>query len=136
MKIGRAIVIGVGIWSLGVAAFVISHMIPVMENAELQANLVLFLAVMPLVWFGAKLYYKKEQRTQGHWLGMVFLLTAAILDALITVPFLVVPHGGSHYGFFTDISFWVIALEFMAVAILYYYTKVRVGTLKTNGTIK
>jgi hypothetical protein len=124
MKTLRAILIGTGIWCLGVGAYVLSFFIPLMGNAEKQANLVLFLAVAPLVWFGAKRYYKEEQETHGLLIGLRFFLTAAVLDALITVPFLVIPNGGSHAEFFTDPGFWVIALEFLAVALLFYRTRV------------
>lgn len=121
MKTFRAIVIGMGIWGLGVAAFISSFSIPVMEDVEQQANLVLFFTVLPLVWFGAKHYYRKEQKTRGIWVGLIFFLVAAILDALVTVPFLVIPNGGSHYEFFTDTSFWLIGLEFVSVAVAYRY---------------
>jgi hypothetical protein len=132
MKIARAIIIGVGIWGLGVGAFISSFFIPLMENSEQQANIVLSVAVMPLVWLGAKLYYKAERRTHGYWVGQTFLLTAAVLDALITIPFLVIPNGGSHYEFFTDFGFWAIAFEFLSITTLYYYTRVYVKTVKTN----
>lgn len=131
MKTLRAIVIGTGIWGLGVGAYVLSLFIPLMENAEHQANLVLLLAVAPLVWFGSRMYYQKEQKTHGLLVGLVFLMTAAILDALITVPFLLIPNGGSYYEFFTDPGFWVIALEFLGVAMLYDRTKASSGTLNT-----
>ena len=130
MKTLRAIVIGTGIWGLGVGAYVGSFFIPLMENAEQQANLVLLLVVAPLVWFGSRHYYKKEQKTRGLVIGLTFFLTAALLDALITVPFLVIPNGGSHYEFFTDPGFWIIALEFLVVAIIYYRTKVYSKALK------
>ena len=132
MKTLRAIVIGTGIWSLGVGAFILSFFVPLMENAELQANLVLLLVVAPLVWFGSQLYYKKDQKTQGALVGLVFFLTAVILDALITVPFLVMPAGGSYYEFFTDIGFWIIGLEFIAVSVLFYRTRVYSRVFKTN----
>ncbi len=125
MKKIRAITIGMGIWGLGVGAFVSSFFIPLLENAQLQANLVLFLAVVPLVWFGAKLYYKSGSTTQGVWVGLTFFLVAAVLDALITVPFLVAPNGGSHLEFFTDPGFWLIGLLFIGIAIVYWYLKVK-----------
>lgn len=131
MKTLRAIVIGTGIWGLGVGAYVVSFFIPLMENAENQANLSLLLVVAPLVWFGSRMYYQKEQKTHGLLVGLVFLVTAAVLDALITVPFLVIPNGGSYNEFFTDPGFWVIALEFLAIATLYYRTKAYTKTLKT-----
>lgn len=132
MKKIRAIVIGTGIWGLGVSAYTGSFFIPLMKNLEEQANLVLFLVVMPLVWLGTKLYYQVGQRTHGYWVGQSFLLTAVALDALITVPFLVIPNGGSHYEFFTSLGFWIIALEFLSIPSLYYYTKVYTGAVKTN----
>lgn len=130
MKIFRAITIGAIIWVLGVSAYMLSFFFPVIDNTEQQASMVLFVTVMPLVWLGSKYYYRKEQQTHGYWVGQTFLLTAAALDALITVPFLVMPNGGNHYEFFTDIGFWIIALEFLLVVVLYWYTKVYTKTLK------
>ena len=46
------------------------------------------------------------------------------LDALVTVPFFVIPNGGSHYTFFTSVGFWFIAFEFLLVASLYWYARV------------
>jgi len=56
--------------------------------------------------------------------GQTLLLTAVAMDALITVPFFVIPKGGSHYSFFTSMGFWIIALEFLIVASLYWYIRV------------
>ena len=121
MKKIRAIVIGTGIWGLGVGAFTSSFFVPLLRDAELQANLVLFLVVIPLVWYGTKLYYKSGSTTQGVWVGLTFFLVAAVLDALITVPFLVVPNGGNHLEFFSDPGFWAIGIQFIGIAALYGY---------------
>ncbi len=133
MKTVRAIGIGVAIWALGVSAYTLSFFIPVLDNPEQQANTVLFIVVLPLVWFGSKWYYNKERNTHGYWVGQTFFLTAAALDALITVPLLVLPNGGSYYAFFTDPGFWIIGLEFMATAVLYWYSKVYTKTQKVNN---
>ena len=94
--------------------------------------MVLFIVVMPLVWLGSYLYYQKGSKTHGYFVGQVFLLVAAFLDALITVPLFVIPNGGNHYTFFTDLGFWIIAFELLGVAVLYYYTRVypKTQTLK------
>ncbi len=125
MKKFRAIGIGIGIWGLGVSAFIGSFFIPLLENAQQQANLMLFLAVIPLVWYGTKLYYKSGSKTHGCKVGLTFFLVAAILDALVTVPFLVVPNGGSYQEFFLDPGFWVIGLLFIGVATMHWYLKVK-----------
>lgn len=125
MKKIRAVLIGVAIWFLGVSAFTLSFSIPILEDAELQANMVLFLMVIPLVWLGTKIYFLNGVNTKGYWVGLTFFLVAAALDALITVPYLVIPNGGSYIEFYTDPGFWLIALLFIGVAALYGYLKVK-----------
>ncbi|MGW9684001.1 DUF5367 family protein [Flagellimonas sp. 2504JD1-5] len=124
MKTLRAIGIGVLIWILGVSTYALSFYLPIMDDKEQQANAVLFAAVIPLVWTGARLYYKKGAKMNGRQLGQTLFLTSAILDALITVPFMIIPNGGSYHTFFTDLGFWLIGLEFMLVTTLYWYIKV------------
>jgi len=132
MKIKRAIVLGFAIWSIGILLYLISYYIPVLENAETQANIVLFIAVMPLVWMACSIYYKKDNKTHGYVIGQTLLLTAVTLDALLTVPFFVIPNGGNYYSFFTSLGFWAIAFEFLSVAVLYWYIRVYPYTLKSK----
>lgn len=119
MKILRAISIGIIIWLIGVSIYSLSFYITLLEDAEQQANVLLFIMVIPLLWFGAKQYYKRDKHTSGHWVGLTFFLTSASLDALVTVPLLIAPYGGSHYSFFTDPVFYLIGLEFIIIVILY-----------------
>jgi len=124
MKTIRAIILGIAIWIIAILFYSISYAIPILENPDTQANVVLFVVVMPLVWYGCFFYYKKDHKTHGLLVGQTMLLTAVALDALITVPLFVIPNGGNHYSFFTSIGFWIIAFEFLIVASLYYYVRV------------
>ncbi|WP_420320303.1 DUF5367 family protein [Flagellimonas sp.] len=124
MKTLRAVGIGVLIWILGVSTYALSFYLPIMDDKEQQANVVLFAAVIPLVWTGAWLYYKKGAKMNGWQLGQTLFLTNAFLDALITVPLMIIPNGGSYHTFFTDLDFWLIALEFIIVAVMYWYVKI------------
>lgn len=124
MKHVRAIGIGIFIWIIGVSLYTFSFYIPIMENPELQANIFLSIGVVPLVWFGSKLYYRKNNTTKGYWLGLVFFSIAAVLDALVTVPLFIEPYGGSYYSFFTAIGFWLIGMEFVITATCYWYVEV------------
>ena len=130
MKTKRAIVLGMGIWSIGVLLYWFSHFIPLTDDVETQANVVLFMAIMPLVWFGCDIYYRKEHKTHGYWVGQTMLLTAVVLDALITVPLFVIPSGGTYFTFFTALGFWLIVIEFLAVAVLYWYIRVYPHSIK------
>lgn len=124
MKTKRAILLGIAIWIIAILFYSLSHYVPILENADTQANIVLFVIVMPLVWLGCYFYYKKGYQTHGYKVGQTMLLTAVALDALITVPFFIIPNGGNHYSFFTSLGFWIIALEFLAVSVLYWYARV------------
>lgn len=125
MRTLKVIGIGIIIWMLGVSIYTVSFYIPLLENLELQANIALSLGVLPLVWLGAKRYYNKKSSTKGYWLGVAFFATAAILDALITVPLFIIPHGGNHYEFFTAFGFWLIGMEFIITATVYWFAKVK-----------
>jgi hypothetical protein len=119
MKTKKIIGIGIVIWIIGVSLFTLSFYIPVLEDPEQQANAVLFISVPLLAWFGARQYFKNGLNTQGYRVGLAFFLVSMTLDALITVPYLIIPNGGSYYQFYTDIGFWLIGLEFLLVAMLY-----------------
>lgn len=124
MKTKRAILTGMAIWAIAVLFYSVSFYVPIMKDAEAQANVVLFIIVMPIVWLGSSFYYKKDNRTHGYIVGQTMLLTAVALDAAITVPFFVIPNGGSYYSFFTSLGFWIVAFEFLAIATLYWYSQV------------
>nr|WP_299388013.1 DUF5367 family protein [Allomuricauda sp.] len=124
MKTIKVLGISIAIWMLGVSAFTLIYEFPLMENRSEQANIGLALVVPILVWGGAWFYYRKGSLTHGLKLGLVMLLVSATLDALITVPLLILPSGGSYSSFFGSLDFWLIALEFVGVALLYWYFRV------------
>lgn len=124
MKLARIIFTGILIWIIGVSLYAFSYYVPLLENAEQQANIWLSIVIVPVVWLGAKLYYKNGVNAHGLRTGLIFFMISAILDALITVPFTILPYGGSYYDFFVDFGFWFIGLEFIVTTILYWYFKV------------
>lgn len=124
MNIKRTMLSAVLVWTLGVSAFVGSYFVNWMTDPDLQANLVLTLALIPSAILGAFIYYRNGQRTNGFKLGITMFIFTMILDALITVPLLVIPQGGNHISFFTDPGFWMIAVEYVIVVGLYWRFKV------------
>lgn len=124
MKYTRTIFIGILIWIIGVSLYTLSYYVPLLENAEQQANIWLSIVIVPVVWLGTKLYYRNDINAHGLRTGIIFFMISAILDALITVPFTILPYGGSYNDFFIDFGFWFIGLEFIATATLYWYFKI------------
>lgn len=121
----HALISSLVVYILGITAYMGSYFVPVMEDQALQANLVLMFAIVPAVLLGSKLYYRRGHTTSGLPLGMVMFLGAMVLDAIITVPLLIMPYGGTHLTFFSDPGFWLIALEYIMVVMVYSKFKLR-----------
>ena len=110
---------------LGITAYAGSFFVPLMEDQELQANLVLMVAIIPVVLLGAHLYYRRGHVTHGLPLGIVMFMGAMVLDAIITVPLFIMPGGGDHRSFFGDPGFWLIGVEYVALVIIYSKIRLR-----------
>lgn len=124
MNFKRVLLSATIVWILGVCSYIGSFFFELIEDSELQANLVLLIALIPITIFGANFYYKKGNKTNGYKLGVVMFIVAMVLDALITVPLFIIPEGGNHLAFFTDSGFWLIAVEYILVVGFYWQFKV------------
>lgn len=124
MNIKRAFFAAVIVWTIGISAYTASYLFDFMGNPELQANIVLTLAVIPTALLGAFIYYKSGYQTHGLRLGTFMFIIAMILDAIITVPLFIMPAGGNHLTFFTDPGFWIIALLYVGSVTLYWKLKI------------
>ncbi len=106
------------VWTLGVSAYLFSFNFPVFKNIELQSNIVLVLAIIPSACLGTYLFYRKGQM-KPNTLALTFVLIAALLDVLITVPVFIIPSGGSYSDFFGNPMFYTIVVEFYFI-VLYF----------------
>jgi hypothetical protein len=122
------------VWTIGVTAFVASYFVPLMSDADLQANWVLSLTLIPSAALGAHIYYRNGHKTNGFVLGASMFLVTMILDALITVPVLIVPYGGDHISFFTNLGFWLIAAEYVSVVAAYWQIEKAVKSTRKTRT--
>ena len=119
LNIKRAVLSALIVWTLGVSLFVASYYVVIMDDADMQANFVLSLGLIPLVAFAAHFYYGKGNQTNGFLVGTFMFFCAIILDAGITVPVLIAPLGGDHLSFFGDPGFWLIGVEYIVVVAIY-----------------
>ena len=102
---------------MGVASFVAAFLLPT-SNPDLVANTVLFCAVPLVATVGARFYYQ-HAAAKGVVLGLFMFTVAGSLDAVITVPLLIMPAGGSYRSFYGDPGFWIIGIEYVAAVALY-----------------
>lgn len=98
------------VWVLGVSFYLLSFYLPLLDNPELQANIILALGIVPSASLGTYLFYKKSHLNPKV-LALTFVFTAAVLDSLITVPVFIIPFGGSYAAFFGNPMFYIIAAE-------------------------
>lgn len=125
MNYKRAIKTAAIIWVIGVIFFLIGSFLPLIIDPELQANLTLAIAFVPLAWFGTRYYYKGGDQTRGYQLAFVFVSMAALLDAIITVPIFMMPIGVGHAAFFGTLGFWLLVAEYAGIVIVYDFTRKR-----------
>ncbi len=67
----------------------------------------------------------KRDKTNGLIVGLTMVITALILDAIINVPFVIIPHGGSYLEFFTSVMLWDIVIKYIVIIFLYWRIKVK-----------
>lgn len=125
MNLKSVIISAIIVWTLGIIAYIASNFVPLMADPDLQANWVLSIALIPAVLFGAHIYYRKGYKTNGFKLGAAMMIVTICLDALITVPLFIMPHGGNHITFFTDLGFWLLATEYVSVVAAYWQIEKR-----------
>ncbi len=92
---------------IGIAAFISSYYLPFLENAELQANIVLTIFIIPASIIGAR-FYLANAKGPSFLIGAIMFALTIIWDASITVPLFIIPAGGNHLSFFSDPGFWFI----------------------------
>ncbi|AEV31298.1 hypothetical protein Oweho_0276 [Owenweeksia hongkongensis DSM 17368] len=116
----HAVISAATVYAIGILTFVSSYFIPLLDDPDYQANLVLMIAIIPAAYLGAHLYYRKAHNTNGFILGASMFVGAMVLDALITVPLVIIPNGGNYISFFGDRGFWLIGVEYVAVVATYW----------------
>ncbi len=99
------------VWILGVAFYLLSFYISILENPDLQSNITLALGIIPSAGLGTYLFYRNSYIKPSS-LALTFVIVATVLDILITVPVFIIPNGGSYSNFFGDPMFYTIIVEF------------------------
>lgn len=126
----RAILTGSLVWLLVFTAFAVLAYLPRFKDSlDLQASIVGIL-IIPFAILGASIYYKNGNKDHGLAVGSTMALTALLLDVLITVPFVVIPTGGSFQSFFTYPLLWVLVL--INILTTYFYWKRKIANISSN----
>jgi len=124
MKYFRTIFTGSLVWLMVFTAFAILGFVPIIkESLDLQASIIGIL-IVPFAIVGASIYYKNGNKENGLTTGIIMALTALILDAIITVPLIEIPKGGSYQSFYSYPLLWVLVM--INIATVYFFWKLKI----------
>lgn len=120
MNIFRAIIAGAIVWAFVISTFVLLGFLPsVKDSLNLQGTIVGVL-IVPFASLGAFLYYRNGNRDKGLPVSILMVATALLLDALVTVPFVEIPNGGSYQSFYSSPVLWILVAINVATVFLYW----------------
>lgn len=120
----RAISTGALIWLFIFITFASLSYVPVIKHSLTQQALIVGVLIIPFAFLGASLFYKNGNKLHGLVTSVIMSITAIILDALITVPLVEIPKGGSYESYFTFPLFWLLVA--INTATIYLYWKLRI----------
>lgn len=129
MKITRAILTGVIIWILIFISFTLMSFIPNLKDELTLQNSIIYILLIPITYIGVRFYCKKEQTTSGLKIGLITIITSLILDALITVPLVIIPNGGSYTSFYSDPFLIFMVTEILILFFLFWKFKFQKNSL-------
>lgn len=134
MNVFRMTLSAVLVWMAIVAIFGVLSQTPGIMDSPMQQNLLVGVLLIPFAVLGAAYYYKGDDRsTNGLVIGSAMASIALTLDAIITVPLIMIPqYGVTHSAFFSDPFLWLIIFEYVAVVSLYWSLKVKAGPAMTQ----
>lgn len=120
MKFLHSSLSGVLLWILIFATFTFMSHIPTLQDSETLQYMILFLIIAPLVIASMRFYPFKNVLENRMLKGFVMISVCTGLDAIITVPYVIIPqYGGSYIEFFTNPLFVLTGLIIMIV--VYFY---------------
>jgi len=134
LNINRALVAALVTWTISFSIYGLLYTILPNHHPEFLANGILTLVLVPVVYQTTRFYYKASEQTNGLRLGVSMVSIHLLLDALITVPFLVFPTGGDHFSFFSYPGFWSIPFEYVLIVTLYWVSQETEKTIRKKSS--
>lgn len=121
MKLFRTSIAGGIVWLLVFTTFMILDLAGLKVT---QQNLIVAILTIAFSYIAAIWYYKKGNTTHGIIVGLMMTPIILILDAIITVPFIMMPLNIGYEDFYSDYILWVLVVENIAVIYLYWRFKI------------
>ncbi len=112
-------------WVMVFVVFIALIYFPLTQNSLLLQNLFLLLTVAISTFISATLYYKNGAVGHGLAVGAVHIALPLLMDALVTVPFILIPYGSSYDEFYTNPILLPVIAEVVLITYAYWQSKVK-----------
>jgi hypothetical protein len=122
----RAVLTGSLVWIFVFIAFIVLGFVPIIKDSMDQQSLIVGILIIPFALFGASIYYRNGNKDNGLIVGIIMAITALLLDALITVPFVYIPNGGSYHSFYTYPQLWLLVVVNLTTVYFYWKLKIKI----------
>lgn len=122
MKLVHILKAALIVWSLVFTTFMILDLAKLKGT---QQNLIAGILTILYAYVAATWYYKKGDTSHGIIIGLLMTPIILILDAIITIPFIMMPVNIGYADFYTDYMLWVLVAENILVSYLYWQFKVK-----------
>lgn len=123
MNVVRAVLAGAFVWLCVLITFAVLDTIAVVKGSPVILATIAILLMVPFAAFGVSIYYKRGNKANGLLVGLIMALTALVLDALLTVPFIEIPHGNTYEAFFTHPLLWSLVAVNITTVYMYWRLK-------------
>lgn len=120
MKLLKASLLGLLLWFSIFLLFTVFSFIPSLKAATIIQYVILYIYIVPIVYLIGRYYYKAKINFNAWLFGIILVVTGLFLDAIITVPLVIIPEGGSYIAFFTDPFLWILIAEVIGLSIVFY----------------
>ena len=127
MKYLKILLPGIFVWLCVSFTFYILGFVPLINGSFKSQAVIVMVFIVLYANESALFYYKSGIKLHGLLLGIIMSLTALLLDALITVPFIEIPNGRSYYSFFSSPAIWILASINSITVYCFWRMKIKSG---------
>ncbi len=119
----RAVLSGIILWIMIFSLYTLISFIPLFRQSIILQNSIVFIGVIIFVYFSVLFYFRKGKKISGLMLAILMIITALGLDALVTVPMVMIPQGIGYKIFYATPFLWLMVAEILMFTVLFSQLK-------------
>lgn len=90
-----------------------------LKLSEITVWIIHYIFLIPAAILCAWLYYRSDDKLNGFTLGLLMVIVGIALDMITTVPYFVIPQGGSYLTYFSNYYMLIGFVELIIITGIY-----------------